>query len=58
MIIQNDRDTLAEYNLQYRSLASAQAEAARNASQLVEVRTALSSGVNGCWRLNSRLTEH
>ncbi|OIA99949.1 hypothetical protein AK95_22610 [Paenibacillus sp. LC231] len=41
MIIQNDRDTLAEYNLQYRSLAFAQAEAARNASQLVEVKDSL-----------------
>lgn len=41
IIIQNDRDTLTVYNNQYRSLASAQAEAARNASRLAEVKDSL-----------------
>lgn len=41
IIIQNDRDTLAAYNDQYRSLASAKAEAARNEAQLMEVKERL-----------------
>ncbi|EFU42086.1 hypothetical protein PVOR_11209 [Paenibacillus vortex V453] len=41
IIIQNDRDTLTVYNNQYRSLASAQAEAARNAAQLADVKDSL-----------------
>ncbi|MGG3282835.1 coiled-coil domain-containing protein [Paenibacillus solani] len=41
IIIQNDRDTLKAYNNQYRSLASAKAEAARNADQLIDVKDRL-----------------
>lgn len=38
LIIQNDRDVLTAYNRQYQELASSKAEAARNASALVEVK--------------------
>jgi len=38
VIIQNDRDVLTAYNNQYQELASSKAEAARNASALVEVK--------------------
>ncbi|GAB6929600.1 hypothetical protein JCM10914A_35830 [Paenibacillus sp. JCM 10914] len=41
IIMQNDRDTLQAYNHRYRSLASAQAEAARNETQLQEVKESL-----------------